>query len=32
MLFNPSSVSVMEDKLSLYCGEELYGRVERIFN
>ena len=32
MLFNPSSVSVMEDNLSLYCGEELYGKVEMIFN
>jgi len=32
MLFNPESLSVMEDRLSLYCGEELYGRVEKIFN
>lgn len=31
MLFNPKSVSVMEDKLSLYCGEELYGEVKAIF-
>ncbi|MDT8339380.1 MAG: amidohydrolase family protein [Sulfurimonas sp.] len=31
MLFNPKSVSVMEDKLSLYCGEELYGEVKTIF-
>ncbi|MBE0514013.1 amidohydrolase family protein [Sulfurimonas sp.] len=31
MLFNPQSVSVMEDKLSLYCGEELYGEVKATF-
>lgn len=32
MLFNPKSSFVMEDKLSLYCSEELYGRIEQIFN
>ena len=32
MLFNPDEKVMMDEKLSLYCGEELYGRVEKIFN
>lgn len=32
MLFNPNTTFKMHNKLSLYCGEELYGRVEKIFN
>jgi dihydroorotase len=32
MLFNPDDKVMMDEKLSLYCGEELYGRVEKIFN
>ena len=32
MLFNPNTTFKMQNKLSLYCGEELYGRVEKIFN
>ncbi|MFA7501265.1 MAG: dihydroorotase, partial [Sulfurimonas sp.] len=32
MLFNPNKKVIMEEKLSLYCGEELYGEVEKIFN
>ncbi len=32
MLFNPDKKVVMDEKLSLYCGEELYGKIEQIFN
>lgn len=32
MLFNQDKKVIMDQKLSLYCGEELYGRVEKIFN
>lgn len=31
MIFNPSIATVMNEALSLYSQEELYGRVERVF-
>ncbi|MBW6488775.1 metal-dependent hydrolase [Sulfurimonas sp.] len=31
MLFDPSKSVTMDEKLSLYCGEELYGEVKAIF-
>lgn len=31
MLFDPKKSVTMDEKLSLYCGEELYGEVKAIF-
>ncbi|WP_294886152.1 MULTISPECIES: amidohydrolase family protein [unclassified Sulfurimonas] len=31
MLFNPSQILIMDEKLSLYNGEELYGKIEAVF-
>ncbi|WP_310441316.1 metal-dependent hydrolase [Sulfurimonas sp.] len=31
MLFDPNKTLTMDEKLSLYCGEELYGEVKAIF-
>jgi dihydroorotase len=31
MLFDPSKSVTIDEKLSLYCGEELYGEVKAIF-
>lgn len=32
MLFNPNKTVLMDEKLSLYCQEELYGKIEKVFN
>lgn len=31
MLFNPNKTVTMDEKLSLYNGEELFGKIEKIF-
>ena len=31
MLFDPNVTVTMDEKLSLYCGEKLYGEVKAIF-